>query len=167
MARTIRNIRIEDDVAYVPLSKGLEAIIDADDYQLVAGINWYAQKSGRTFYAKTNLARANGRQGFLQMHTLITGFDITDHIDGDGLNNRKCNLRPATKKENMRNRRIMSNNTSGFKGVTLRKDIGMWQARIMVDRKSFSLGFYASPKEAHDAYCRASREMHGEFGRTE
>lgn len=167
MTTTIRNIRVEGNIAYVPLSKGLVAVIDADDYDIVAGINWYAQKSGRTFYAKTNLPRVNGRQGFLQMHTLITGFDITDHIDGDGLNNRKFNLRPATKKENMRNRRTLSNNTSGFKGVTFRKDRGVWQARIMVDRKSVNLGFYACPKEAHNAYCRASSEMHGEFGRAQ
>lgn len=85
MTTTIRNIRVEGNIAYVPLSKGLVAVIDADDYDIVAGINWYAQKSGRTFYAKTNLPRVNGRQGFLQMHTLITGFDITDHIDAMGL----------------------------------------------------------------------------------
>lgn len=87
-----------------------------------------------------------------------------DHINGDKSDNRIANLRSATKIENKRNRRRNTDNTSGCKGVSWHKRDQKWYARIMVDGKSKSLGYYKSLQSAHAAYCAASQKYHGEFG---
>ena len=163
MTKIKRPIRICGDVAYVPLTRGYEAIIDAADVPLVEGHNWHAKPGGNTVYAKGKFCNCT-----LLLHRLIMeapfGFSV-DHKDGDGLNNKRCNMRIVTHSQNMHNMRINKNNTSGLKGVDLVS--GKWRARIKLNRKTMNLGLFASPEEAHAAYCTASRKLHGEFGRTE
>lgn len=86
-----------------------------------------------------------------------------DHIDGDKSNNRIANLRPANRSENCSNKRIRSDNTSGYKGV--RKDGNLWRSRIMKNGKSYNLGWYSTPQEAHQTYCIAAKEKHREYHR--
>ena len=86
-----------------------------------------------------------------------------DHCDGNGLNNRRVNLRACKNTENQWNARIRADNTSGFKGVIWQEDMMKWRARIKVNGKLKHLGYYSTPKEAHAAYCRAAIELHGEF----
>jgi hypothetical protein len=166
MTRLIRPIRIEGDVAYVTLTKGYEAIIDAADVPLVEGFNWCSRADGLTFYA----ARTDYSSGkkTVRMHRVIMncskGFEI-DHIDGDGLNNRRSNMRLSTHAENMRNRRIAKNNTSGFKGVAWDKNGAKWRAKIKVDGEQIHLGQFDTPEAAHAAYVAASEKLHGEFAR--
>lgn len=169
-----RPIRIEGDIAYIPLTRGYEAVIDAADVPLVEGWNWTADIdlrrcdcSIRTVYARRNdYSEAKPRK--VRMHRVIAGtpegFE-TDHEDGDGLNNRRNNLRTATKGQNQHNGKIRITNTSGLKGVHFRKDIGKWHASITNDRKQKFLGSFRCPTAAHIAYVKASRELHGEFGR--
>jgi hypothetical protein len=88
-----------------------------------------------------------------------------DHIDGDGLNNDPANLRLATRSENLRNRGANKNNTSGFKGVRSNKQTGRWRAEIGLHGKLLHLGLFDTPEEAHAAYVRAAKELHGEFAR--
>jgi len=160
-----RPIRIVGDVAFVPLTRGLEAVIDAEDVPLVKGKHWQA-KPGRR---QTHTTYAASGMSCLKMHRLIMpapeGFEV-DHIDGDGLNNRKSNLRIATREQNRRNVALRPDNTSGYKGVTFDKETGKWRAVIRVDGKQKKLGRFATPDQAHDAYAKASRTLHGEFGRT-
>jgi hypothetical protein len=164
-----RRIRIEGDLAYVPLTKGYEAIIDVADIPLVEAHNWYAHVQSHAVYAECSLQRNKNRHALI-MHRVImgdpAGFDI-DHRDGDGLNNRRSNLRIATRAQNLHNQRIVRRNTSGFKGVSWNKRDHKWQARIYVNNKQFSLGYHATPELAHAAYCEASARLHGEFGRTQ
>jgi hypothetical protein len=165
MSRAVRPIRIEVDVAYVTLTKGYEAIIDAADVPLVEGWNWYASVNGNAVYGKTK----KGSKGVtITMHRVIMGnpdgFEI-DHIDGNGLNNRKSNLRLATHCENNRNRKINKNNTSGFKGVTWDNKTAKWRAKIMLNYVTRSLGYFDTPAAAYAAYVAASEKLHGEFGR--
>ena len=130
MRKHIRQIRIEGNVAYVTLSRGLEAVIDVTDVHLVEGLNWYAHTSKKWVYAK-----GSG----LNMHRVILDAQpglYVDHRDGNGLNNRRENLRIATKSQNQCNQRMRSNNTSGFKGVS--KNHGRWQARIELGGKRVS-----------------------------
>tara|TARA_R110000787_G_scaffold42047_3_gene103398 strand:+ start:423 stop:920 length:498 start_codon:yes stop_codon:yes gene_type:complete len=165
MTKIKRPIRICGDVAYVPLTQGYEAIIDAADAPLVEGHNWNAHKNGNTVYAK----RRSGAGVFL-LHRVIMEAPCqlsVDHIDGDGLNNMRCNMRLATHAQNMKNRRINCNSTSGFKGIYFNKQSGKWMARIRFNEKSNYLGLFALPEEAYAAYCAASKKYHGEFGRTE
>jgi AP2 domain/HNH endonuclease len=161
-----RPIRIEGDVAYVPLSRGYEAVIDAVDVPLIEALRWRVHVGKRTAYALHSGPRPARCNIF--MHRLLMrepdGLRV-DHKDGNGLNNRKDNLRPATDQQNSFNSRIPSNNTSGFKGVSWHKRDHKWRARITFGGKRRHLGDFNTPEDAHKAYAKASAELHGEFGR--
>lgn len=91
--------------------------------------------------------------------------DGLDHRDGERDNNRFVNLRPATKAQNCRNRRKNANNKSGFKGVYFHVRVGRYAAQIRHNRVARHLGYFDTPEAAHAAYCRASAELHQEYGR--
>jgi hypothetical protein len=169
MTKIKRPIRICGDVAYVPLTQGYEAIIDAADVPLVEGHNWYAGLRKTSIYAVAN-KKIGIKFTVVYLHRILMfglgSFEV-DHKDGDGLNNMRCNLREATKSQNMHNMRIKKTNTSGFKGVDFYRRNEKWRSRINFDGNRINLGYFASPEEAHAAYCVASRKLHGEFGRTE
>lgn len=86
-----------------------------------------------------------------------------DHINGNGLDNRRGNLRLATGSQNQANRPTTKNNTSGYKGVSWHKKSKKWSARIRVHGKRISLGHYHTPEEAHKVYCAAADKYFGEF----
>ena len=168
MPRKIRPIRVCGDVAYVPLTQGRTAIIDAADAALVGGRNWYLFARLDTAYARAS-DYSGAKQRTVLLHRVLMGEPEgleVDHDDGDGLNNRRGNLRVATHSQNMRNSRISRRNTSGFKGVYFHKKAGKWASQIKFNGKKKYIGCFASPEEAHEAYCRASKELHGDFGRT-
>lgn len=89
--------------------------------------------------------------------------DYIDHLDNDKSNNRIENLRPATKSQNGCNRKLLRNNTSGFKGVRWHKLKSKWQSSIMFNSKAIHLGYFSTPEDAYIAYCDAGRKYHGEF----
>lgn len=165
MPRKIRQIRVEGNIAYVPLTRGYEAVIDVADVPLVSSWNWHVLPHPNTTYAMRK--GAGSPRKTILMHRVIMGdpegLDV-DHKDGDGLNNLRINLRVATHSQNRCNQRISKSNTSGFKGVSRRKT-GKWKAQIMVGRRSFYLGLYDTPEAAHAAYIAASVDLHGEYGR--
>lgn len=162
MGKPTRPIRIEGDVAYITLTRGKIAIIDAADVPLVEGRNWHAEPGVNTFYAWAHKRLATGSYTKESMHGVIFG-KAPDHEDGDGLNCRRSNLRVATVSENACNRRRMRNNTSGVKGVY--PDRGVWAVRITVAGRRKFLGRYETIEQAAAAYRAASPEAHGEFGR--
>ena len=86
-----------------------------------------------------------------------------DHADGDGLNNRIANLRLATRTQQLANSHRGRRNRTGFKGVSWNTQRQRYQAKIQRERKVRHLGFFNDPAEAHAAYCRAARELFGEF----
>lgn len=145
----------------VPLSRGLVALVDDEDYSAVlAAGSWSARPRGSTTYA----ARHTGRTT-QQLHTFLTGWPFVDHANGDGLDNRRANLRPATRSQNNANARLRPDSTTGYKGVTYIKRAGKWQARIRVDGHLHSLGYYADPEQAARAYDAAALEAWGEYAR--
>jgi hypothetical protein len=165
----IRPIRVVGDVAYVPLTRGYEAVIDAADVPLVEPYNWKAKPAFNRIYAySSKWDSVNKRKVEVIMHRIINGTPAgyaTDHIDLDTLNNRRSNLRTATNLENARNKAISPHNTTGYKGVAWDKRIKKWIARIRDGQRQRHLGVFSSPLEAYAAYCQAAKEIHGNFAR--
>jgi hypothetical protein len=149
-------------VRLVRLSGGQWAVVDAADYELVSAFPWRAVRvTGGLVYAETRL---RGTREF--MHRLIMEChpgEQVDHRNGNGLDNRRRNLRFATHHSNAANRRRVLS-ASGFKGVTRRGE--RWRASIMVGKRFISLGSFATPEEAARAYDAAAIEHFGEFACT-
>lgn len=161
-----RPVRIEGEVAYVTLTAGKTAVIDAVDAELVGQHNWYAKLNRKTFYAATNIVR-DGKKTSISLHRFLLGdppYEV-DHEDLDGLNCRRKNLRPATSSQNAMNRSRRSDNKSGYKGVAFHKGQQRWYARISVNRRQVELGYFSSAELAYDAYCAAAKKHYGEFAR--
>ncbi len=152
----------------IPLTQGEFALIDDEDFELVSRHKWFClvdQKNGKR-YAGTNVMR-NGKQRGLSMHRLILEHHAahTDHKDGNGLNNQKENLRPATRAQNGQNRNLQIH-SAPFKGVSAYKDTGRWLAGIRVNKKLKYLGYFDDPVAAARAYDAAAVANFGEFART-
>lgn len=167
MIKPIRTIRIEGPIAYVPLTKGLEAVIDAIDAELVGQWNWHASMSasGHVYALRNN--NADGVRRTVAMHVQIMGLDASrrevDHRDGDGLNNRRANLRHCTHAENMRNRMLDRRNRFGAKGVWASR--GKFRASIKFEGKTIHLGTFQTQQEAAAAYLGAAKALFGDFAR--
>lgn len=86
-----------------------------------------------------------------------------DHINGKQADNRWCNLREANQQENGGNRRISKNNKCGYKGVMQQKGSNKFKAQITFGGKVQYLGYYYSPEEAHEMYCRVAKVLFGDF----
>ena len=135
-------------------------IIDDADYELVSQHNWWlldSNKNGTTFYA---VAKINGKT--TPLHKFLMGPNM-DHIDGNGLNNQRSNLRPANRKQQNQNRRFTKNKT-GFMGV-YEVTPGRFQASIRIDGRNKSLGYYSSAAEASRIRETKAQELFGEFYR--
>ena len=154
----------------ISLTQGQFTVIDDADWPLVRPYKWYANRSHNKVYAHTSVPRSGGGQSVIKMHRLILGLsDPTvecDHRDGDGLNNRRKNLRTCSRAENAFNRGARAGNTTGYKGVSWDRDSGRWRAQIMKNGRTYHLGRFDSPEAAHAAYSRAAVEFHGEFANT-
>jgi hypothetical protein len=164
----------------IPLSgkvaAGRVALVDDEDYDLVMEYRWRVYErpaSGkdraRGPYAVTSTwtpGDKGGKGGTLPMHKFLTGWPLTDHINHNGLDNRRKNLRPATKSQNGQNSRGRIVKVSRFKGVGWSKQRKMWQAVIGLDGKYTTLVTSPSEIECAYAYDMAAREMFGEFACT-
>ena len=146
--------------------------IDDGDLELVTRYRWRVHESRVTglSWAVAYMSLCGGKYGGgegisnFPMHTLITGFALTDHRNGDGLDNQRSNLREATYAQNAWNRRAKQGSQTGFKGVNWSGDrTRRWQARIMKDGKRCFLGNFDTPVEAALAYDAAARALFGEF----
>lgn len=113
----------------------------------------------RRFYFKGSYFRAHQ----LIWCYIYDQWILVDHVDGDKLNNKLSNLRPATKAQNAMNAKVRRDNISGYKGVF--KAGLVWRAAIYVEGKAVSLGRFPTPAEAGAAYERAAREFFGDFAR--
>jgi hypothetical protein len=154
------------DPIEIQLTRGYVAIVDPVDADLAAH-KWCAN-NGKAPYAVRKIAKSQ----YAFMHRVVLSrklgrellpSELVDHIDGDISNNRRDNLRVATAAQNTRNRRLGSDNTSGFKGATFNKHGGRWTAQIKVDGRLIYLGSFDLPEAAACAYDEAARRYFGEF----
>jgi hypothetical protein len=148
----------------IKLTRGEFALVSNIDYAYLNQWKWFAVKNGKTFYAVHQEC-----QRLVLMHRVILkrlgvkNLKFTDHRDGNGLNNQRRNIRPATKLQNNRNRRIEVGNNSGYKGVHWCKCRNKWRSVIRVDGKLKSLGRFHDPIEAARAYNKAAKKYFGKF----
>ena len=149
----------------IPLTQGKVALIDDEDLTLVSGRKWHAMKSRQAIYAATYDAPS---QKHMKLHRLITNAPANlcvDHINGDALDNRRCNLRLCTNAENIRNQSRQKNNKSGYNGVIWDKSRNRWRAQIQANKKNVNLGMFVDIVDAARAYDMAAKRVFGEFAR--
>jgi hypothetical protein len=147
---------------------GLFAIVDEEDYPLVSQYRWSPRKAKHTWYAGTVMRDDDYEWMHVMMHRFILGLSpevLCDHNDGNGLNNRRNNLRPATSGQNAMNRRVRSNNTSGYRGVTWYQATRKWNASLMCHGKRHHLGYFTDKVAAARAYDEAAVAFFGAFAR--
>jgi len=161
------NIISQDDKTTVLEIDGYHVIIDTDSYELVSKYRWYKSISHDRVYFLYNrdTSKKKDRNSLHRTVMQAKKGEYVDHISGDTLDNRKCNLRICTNAENSRNSKIPKSNKSGYKGVLWIKEKRKWVSRIMYNRKNINLGYFNTPEEAYAAYCKAAKELHGEFAR--
>lgn len=145
----------------IPLTRGMVALIDDEDLPLVAGKKWTAMKGHKTWYA-VHWRRIDGKVTYVSMHRVIDGrskeeVPNLDHRDGDGLNNRKKNLRAATQEQNFGNVCIRAHSTTGFKGV--RRSGNGFSATF----RSKHLAQFRNAEDAARAYDATARAHYGAF----
>ncbi len=148
-------------VRYIRLTRGKHAIVDAADDPALARHKWQAQvrRDGRTCYA----VRASGRQTVMMHREIMKppkGM-VVDHINGNGLDNRRCNLRICTQAQNMQNKRIGPIGRSRFRGVSPLGD--KWQATVRYRGRNNYVGLFDDEVEAAKARDRKAFELAGEF----
>jgi hypothetical protein len=152
----------------IDIGNGSVAVVDAADFNEVSKYKWHLLNTRGKRYAIAHIVDHEGNRETVYMHRLIAGVSkgqVCDHIDGDGLNNKRLNLRACSHQQNIWNAKRSVRNKSGFKGVCWHKNNQKWHARISKGGVSVHLGFYESPEIAHQAYCKAAKELHGEFWR--
>ena len=152
----------------IPLTKGKFAIVDAKNFEWLNQWKWSAQQIGVNYYAVRCVNRKNEKRIFIFMHRLIFNLQIgdgikIDHINGESFDNRECNLRICSQKQNVINRHKVRG-ISQYKGVTRHKR--KWRAQIKLDGKTKHLGLFNNELDAGAAYDLAALKYFGEFSFT-
>lgn len=167
----VRKGWVESGIGYIPLTRGLVAMVDPDMVPVLEQWNWFAKLDPRSgeHYAGRFPSRTLGPRKYIHMARVVMGMDLRtedvlpDHKNRNKLDNRRENLRPASHAENLRNRGVQKNSSTGFKGAYFDKRNNWYYARIKVYGKYTHLGCRRSAQEAHLLYCEAARKLHGEF----
>lgn len=146
---------------------GLFALVDDADLPVVSRYKWFPVKVKHVgkFYAVANIRKPDGCWTQVSMHRLLAGkdgFDV-DHRDRDGLDNRRENLRTATRAQNVRNAGAHSDNRTGFRGVCHDRHRGKFMARLYHAGRTRFLGYFESAEDAASAYDAEAKKVFGEF----
>ena len=145
----------------IPLTKGKVALVDDDDFDMLSKFKWYY---GNRYAVRHDNSTKTRRPMF--MHRVIIGTPDgmdTDHINGDKLDNRKCNLRVCTRSQNQINALCRRNSKSGLRGVHWSERNKRWVAQMRFNGRKLSLGYFTSKLAASKAYCEQVKLLYGEF----
>lgn len=152
----------------IPLHEGIFVIVDEHNYLWLMKWKWSIAEGRNTCYAYRSIQGADGRRRPLSMHRLImgcpTGLEV-DHRNGQGLDNRRSNLRNATPQQQRQNMGLYSRNNTGFAGVQKDRQ-GKFRARIRVNKREIWLGRYATIEEAAAVRAQAERHFRGDWSRS-
>ena len=143
----------------LPLSQGKHAIVDDDLFEYLNQWKWHYRRDGYVCHREGNTT--------VYLHRVITQCPqgmVVDHKNRNTLDNRRTNLRVCTQSQNNLNQRLRSDSKSGLKGVTEHANKRKrWQAHLRVGGRKKSLGYYLTKEEAHAAYIKVAKNLHGEF----
>lgn len=148
----------------IQLTQGKVALVDDEDFEYLNQWRWkfhhnYAIRTTK----KLNICCDIAMHRIIMKNTDINF--ITDHINGNTLDNRKCNLRLCNKQQNSWNRKIHKNNSSGYKGVIFIKSLNKYKSLIIYNKKLYYLGVFYDKKDAAKAYNKAAIKFFGEFAK--
>lgn len=147
----------KSNISRIKLTQGKCALVDHENYEWLNQWKWIASfERGRWYAIRSD--STTGEQQLIRMHRQILGLKSgdgkhTDHINHNGLDNRLCNIRICTNQQNCFNRK-------NVKGYCWHGKVKRWQARIMLDGKNYSLGYFDTKENAHKAYLHAKQEYH-------
>lgn len=155
---------------------GTIIMVDKSDYDFINQFKWWSQKDKRinrtSVYTQVTTGKNENRKyvRFL-LHHLLLGKPpegmVVDHINGNPLDNRRNNLRICSSSQNNMNRKISIRNKSGYKGVSWSQSTNKWKAKITVNKKCLTIGYFENKIEAKKAYDEAGKKYFGEFFRSE
>lgn len=163
---TNRYTKLAGGIIRITTAGGARFLIDAEDIEIAKRHCWLRHPHG---YARAGTRDAEGRQRGVLLHRLICrttqNAPHVDHINGDPTDCRRANLRRCTRAENMRNQRMRADNRSGFKGVGLHAQTGLFRARVRAGGKVLNLGLFVSAEQAAAAAMKAREALHRGFAR--
>jgi hypothetical protein len=146
---------------------GYEVLINENDMHFLSKFKWHIQVKSNTNYVVFNTTLKGRKYKMFRLHRTIMGLEnvdwkkfVVDHINGNGLDNRRCNLRIVTLFENSMNRKKSKNNTTGYTGVDFSKSEKKFRARISKYGKRHELGLFNTAEEAYQAYLMAKTKFH-------
>lgn len=152
----------------IELTRGYAAIVDDEDFDYLAQWRWTSDVGKHAIYAVRKETLDNGTTRKVLMHRVIINApdDLqVDHKNGDGIDNRRCNLRLATLSQNRQNAKLRKDNCVGSKGVHFDKQHRKYRARIQANNKRIEIGLFRTVEEARKAYEQSAKQYHGEFAR--
>jgi len=151
----------------IQLTQNQVTTVNNEDYDYLNSFNWWAAKSGNTYYAIRSVYEGGKKIGTIRMHRDILKLTnpeiLGEHRDRNGLNNSRENLRIATKAQNNTNRRPKIGGSSKYLGVSLNKASGKFKAQIKSNGKVKGIGYFKTEEEAALAYNLHAEKIHGEF----
>jgi hypothetical protein len=161
----LKELSVSVLIKEIQLTQGYIALVDDEDYEKVSQYKWYAENRLYSWYARTTIIKTRKN---IYLHRFILNVkpdEEVDHINGNGLDNRRCNLRIVTHQQNMMNVKKRINGSSKYRGVFWDKEREKWEAQIAINGKSCYLGLFTSEVEAAKAYNIKALESFGEYAK--